>query len=70
MRRAEGYGETCYLKHFGQVRVKPRRPPSLPLICIVFPAYSLFSVFNETPVAFFCDYFKKLNCYPFLKEFA
>jgi hypothetical protein len=33
------------------VPVKPRRPPSLPLICILFPAYSSFSVFRETPIA-------------------
>jgi hypothetical protein len=42
---------------------EPRRPPSLPLVCIVFAAYSSFSVFRGTPMAFFCDYFKKLNCY-------
>ncbi len=31
-------------------------------ICIVFPAYSSFSVLRETPMAFSRDYFKKLNC--------
>jgi hypothetical protein len=30
---------------------KPRRPPSLPLICRVFPAHSSFSVFGGTPMA-------------------
>jgi hypothetical protein len=46
-----------------EVPVKPRRPPSLPPICIVFPASSSFSVLREVPVAFSCDYFKKVNCY-------
>jgi hypothetical protein len=46
-----------------EVPVKPRRPPSLRLICAVFPDHSSFSVFRETPVAFFYDNFKKLNCY-------
>jgi len=63
VRRAEGYRGTRHLQSCRQVPVKPRRPPSLPLIYIVFPAYSSFSVFRETSVAFFCDYFKKLNCY-------
>jgi hypothetical protein len=42
---------------------KPCRTPSLPLACEVFPDHSSFSVLKETPMAFFCDYFKKLNCY-------
>jgi hypothetical protein len=46
---------------------KPRRPPSLPLVCEVFPDHSSFSVLRETPMAFFCDYFKKLNCYRVFK---
>jgi hypothetical protein len=45
--------------------VKPRRPPSLPLICGVFPEHSSFSVFRETSMAFFRAYFKELNCYGF-----
>jgi len=44
-----------------EVPVKPRRPPSLLHPCEVFPDYSSLSVFRETPVAFFCYYFKKLN---------
>jgi hypothetical protein len=63
VRRAEGYRRIRHLKCRWQVPVKPRRPPSLPLVCIVFAAYSSFSVFRGTPMAFFCDYFKKLNCY-------
>jgi hypothetical protein len=43
--------------------VKPRRPPSLPLVRAVFPDHSSFSVLRETPMAFFYDYFKRLNCY-------
>jgi len=43
--------------------VKARRPPSLHLVCEVFPDHSSFSVFRETPVAFSSDYFKKLYCY-------
>ena len=43
--------------------MKPRRPPSLRLICLVFPDHSSFSVLRETPMAFSGDYFKKLKCY-------
>jgi hypothetical protein len=43
--------------------MKTRRPPSLPPLCIVLPAYSSFSVLREVPVAFSCDYFKKPNGY-------
>ncbi len=49
MRRAEGYWKTRQMKRRWQVPVKLRRPPSLPLTCINFPAYSSFSVFRETP---------------------
>ena len=63
VRRAEGYRETRQMKPCRKVPVKPRRPPSLPLVCEVLPDYSSFSVLRETPMAFFCDYFKKLNCY-------
>src|SRR5512136_1451615 len=62
VRRAEGYRGTRHVIPSGQVPVKPRRPPSLPLICTGFPDHSSFSVFGETPMAFSCDYFKKLNC--------
>jgi hypothetical protein len=46
-----------------EVLVKPRRPPSLPVICGVFPAHSSFSVFRGAAMASFCVYFKELNCY-------
>jgi hypothetical protein len=62
VRRAEGYWRTCQQKLCMEVPVKPRRPPSLPLIGEVFPDHSSFSVFRETPMASAID-FKKLNCY-------
>jgi hypothetical protein len=72
VRRAEGYRGSRQLRPRWQVPVKPRRPPSLPLICEVIADPSSFSVFRETPMAFFWDNFKKLNCYeisrPKLKE--
>jgi hypothetical protein len=46
-----------------EVTVKPRRPPSLPCLCEVFPDHSSFSVFRETLMAFFYDYFKRPNGY-------
>ena len=55
VRRAEGYWGTCQVRPFGQVPVKPRRPPSLPLVCDVFPDYSSFSVFREAPMALFMN---------------
>jgi hypothetical protein len=63
VRRAEGYRGARHLKGRMEVPVKLRRPPSLPLPCEVFPDHSSFSVLKETPMAFFCDYFKKLTCY-------
>jgi hypothetical protein len=63
VRRAEKGWGICRRKFFMEVPVKLRRPPSLPRIYIVFPAYSSFSVLRGTPMAFFCYYFKKLNCY-------
>jgi len=75
VRRAEGYRETCQIKPSGQVPVnpwsplappkagKPRRPPSLPLVCEVYPDLSTVSVLRETPMAFSCDNFKQLKCY-------
>jgi len=63
VRRAEGYWGTCQRKLCMEVPVKPRRPPSLPLICVKFPDHSSFSVLRETPMAFPWDNFKKLNCY-------
>jgi hypothetical protein len=32
-----------------EVPVKPRRPPSLPLICAILPDHSSFSVLRGTP---------------------
>jgi len=52
VRRAEGYRETGQIKPSGQVPVNPRRPPSLPLVCEVYPDLSSFSVLRETPMAF------------------
>jgi hypothetical protein len=63
VRRAEGYREIRQIKTSRQVPVTPRRPPSLPLVCEVFPGHSSFSVLRETPMAFFCDNFKQLTCY-------
>jgi hypothetical protein len=63
VRRAEGCGETRQVKSSGQVPVNPRRPPSLPLVCELFPDPSSFSVLRETPMASSCDNFKQLKCY-------
>jgi hypothetical protein len=63
VRRAEGCRGIRHLEPSMEVPVKPRRPPSLPLHCIVFPAYASFSVLRKTPTAFFCDYFEKLISY-------
>jgi len=68
VRRAEGFRGTRNLTACMDVRVKPRRPPSLPLICEVFPDHSSFSVLRETPMAFSCDNFKKLKSYKKCKE--
>ena len=62
VRRAEGYRGTRHVIPSWQVPVKPSRPPSLPLICRVFPADSSFSVFRETSMAR-AIHFKELNCY-------
>jgi hypothetical protein len=58
-----GLPRNSSFKPFRQVPVKPHRPLSLHLVCEVFPDHSSFSVFGETPMAFLCDYFKKLNGY-------
>jgi hypothetical protein len=63
VRRAEGYRKTRQVELSMQVPVKLRRPPSLPIICIVFPDHASFSVLRETPMTFFYNYFKKLKCY-------
>jgi hypothetical protein len=62
VRRAEGHWGTCQRKLYMGMPVKPRRPPSLPLISEVFPDHSSFSVLRETPMAS-AIHFKKLNCY-------
>jgi hypothetical protein len=46
-----------------EVPVKPRRPPSLRLVCALVPDHSSFSVLRETPMAFTPYHFKKLKCY-------
>src|SRR5512136_1868140 len=63
VRRAEGYRGTGQLKPNRPLPVKPRRPPSLPLLCGVFPDHSSFSVLRGTPMAFSCNNFKRLNGY-------
>jgi len=68
VRRAEACGGTRQLKPFWQVPVKLRRPPSLPLIFMVFPDHASFSVLRETPMTFFCNYVKKLKCGHFPQE--
>jgi hypothetical protein len=60
VRRAEGYQATRHLKTSMGVPVKPRRPPSRPLDCEVFPDHSSFSVMKQTPMAS-AIHFKKLN---------
>jgi hypothetical protein len=45
------------------VPVKVRRPPSLPLVCVVLPDHSSFSVLRGTPMAFTRYHFKRLKCY-------
>jgi hypothetical protein len=61
VRRAEGYRGSHHVIPSWQVPVNPRRPPSLPVICRVFPAYPSFSVFGGTPMAR-AIHFKELNC--------
>jgi hypothetical protein len=46
---------------------KPRRPPSLPLICLVFPDHSSFSVLRETPMTS-AIHFKKPKDYESTKK--
>jgi len=45
------------------VPVRLRRPPSLPLICRIFPDHASFSVLRETPMTFASDHFKTIKCY-------
>jgi len=60
VRRAEGYRGIRHLKACMEVPVKPRRPPSLRLVCEGFRGHSSFSVLRETPMAS-AIHFKKLN---------
>jgi hypothetical protein len=48
VRRAEGYWGTRHLKLCRQVPVKPRRPPSLRLICEVFSVHVIARPSDET----------------------
>ena len=58
VRRAEGLpGMTTEDLHGHERRSAP--PALLPLICMVTPDYSSFSVLRETPVTFACGHFKK-----------
>jgi hypothetical protein len=66
--RPEGCRGICQVNFCMEVAVKPRRPPSLPLVRAVVPDHSSFSVLKETPMAFFYDYFKRLNCYDFFNK--
>jgi hypothetical protein len=63
VRRAEDYRGLCQVNVCMGVPVKPRRPPLLHLVRAVFPDHSSFSVLRETVMAFFYDYFKRLNCH-------
>jgi hypothetical protein len=62
VRRAEGYWGIGQREFCMDVPVKPRRPPSRSLICVIFPDQSSFFVLKETPVTFTCYHFKKLKC--------
>ena len=63
VRRAEGLpGMTTEDLHGYERRSPP--PALLPLICMVSPGHSSFSVLRETPVTFSCGHFKKLKHYP------
>jgi len=63
-RRAERLpGMTTEDLHGYQRRSAP--PALLPLICMVIPDHSSFSVLRETPVTFSCYHFKTLKCYEY-----
>jgi hypothetical protein len=64
--RAEGFpGMTTEDLHGNERRSAP--PALLPLVCMVIPDHSSFSVLRETPMTFACGHFKKLKCHFFLK---
>ena len=60
VRRAEGLpGMTTEDLHGNERRSAP--PALLPLICMVIPEHSSFSVLRETRMTFACGHFKKLK---------
>jgi hypothetical protein len=62
VRRAEGLpGMTTEDLHGDERRNAP--PALLPLICMVIPDHSSFSVLRETHMTFVCRHFKKPKCY-------
>ena len=64
VRRAEGLpGMTTEDLHGYERRSTPPALP--PLICMVFPDHSSFSVLRETLMTFGYGHFKKLKCYPY-----
>jgi hypothetical protein len=64
VRWAEGYRGTCHRMCCMEVPVKPRRPPSLPLICLISPDHSSFSVLRETTMTSAIRVnFNKLKCH-------
>ena len=61
LRRAEGLpGMTTEDLHGNDRRSSP--PAWLPLVCMVIPDHSSFSVLRETPMTFAWGHFKKLKC--------
>jgi len=58
---AEGYRGTRHLNLCMDVPVKPRRRLRCLLSANFFPTTLRFLFLRETPMAFSCDYFKKLN---------
>jgi len=62
VRRAEGLpGMTTEDLHGHEGRSAP--PALLPLVCMVIPDHSSFSVLRGTPTTFAYGHFKKLECY-------
>ena len=60
--RAEGLpGMTTEELHGYERQSAP--PAWLPLVCIVIPDHSSFSVLRETPMTFAYGHFKNLKCY-------
>ena len=69
VRRAEGLpGMTTEDLHGNERRSAP--PALLPLICMVIPDHSSFSVLRETPMTFACGHFKKLFWDPSIDDFG